>query len=46
MVTQYGRLNEFDPESDSIKAYLERVALYFTANDVDNAKRVPIPISL
>ena len=45
MATQYGRLNEFDPESDSIKAYLERVALYFTANDVDNAKRVPILLS-
>ena len=45
IATQPGRLNEFDPESDSIKAYLERVALYFTANEVDNAKRVPILLS-
>ena len=45
MDTQYGRLNEFDPESDSINAYLERVALYFTANEVDNAKPVPILLS-
>ena len=42
MATQYERLN---PKSDSIKAYLERVACYFTANEVDNAKRVPILLS-
>ena len=45
MATQYGRLNEFDPKSDSINAYLKRVALYFTANEVDNAKSVPILLS-
>ena len=45
MATQHGRLEEFHPESDSIKAYLERVTLYFTANAVDNGKRVAVLLS-
>ena len=31
MATQYGQLQEFKPDSDSIKSYLERVSLYFAA---------------
>ena len=45
MATQHGKLGEFHPESDSIKAYLERVSLYFTANDVQNAKKVSVLLS-
>ena len=45
MATPYGRLQEFRPESDSIKGYLERVSLYFTANEVTIDKRVPILLS-
>ena len=45
MATQHGRLREFHPESDTVKAYLERVALYFSANDVPNAKKVAILLS-
>ena len=45
MATQFGTLKEFQPESDSIKAYLERVELYFTANSVDEGKQVPILLS-
>ena len=45
MATQHGRLEEFHPESDSIKAYLELVTLYFTANAVDNGKRVAVLLS-
>ena len=45
MATQHGRLKEFHPESDSVKAYLERTSLYFTANDVPNAKKVAVLLS-
>ena len=45
MVTQHGRLEEFHPESDSNKAYLEHVTLYFTANAVSNDKRVAVLLS-
>ena len=45
MATQYGRLQEFKPEVESIKAYMERVDLYFVANEVDDAKQVPILLS-
>ena len=45
MATQYGQLQEFKPDSDSIKSYLERVSLYFTANDVADGKRVPVLLS-
>ena len=45
MVTQYGQLQEFKPDSDSIKSYLERVSLYFAANDVADGKRVPASLS-
>ena len=42
MATQYGRVQEFKPESDSIKAYLERVSHYFAANDIADGKKVPV----
>lgn len=45
MATRYGQLQEFQPESDSIKAYLERVALYFVANAIPDDKKVPILLS-
>ena len=45
MATQHGSLKEFHPESDSIKAYLERVTLYFTANAVDDARKVAVLLS-
>ena len=45
MATRYGQLQEFKPESDAIKAYLERVSLYFTANDVADGKKVPVLLS-
>ena len=45
MATQYGRLQEFQPETESIKAYLERADLYFMANEVNDAKKTPILLS-
>ena len=43
--TQFGTLNEFRPDNESIKNYLERVQLYFTANGVDAGKQVAILLS-
>ena len=45
MATPYGQIAAFHPESDSIKAYLERVKLYFVANKVDKDVQVPILLS-
>ena len=45
MATQFGCITEFQPATDAVKAYLERVNLYFTANDVPEAKQVPILLS-
>ena len=44
-MAQYGRLKEFDADSEPITAYLERVELFFEANDVGDGKRVPILLS-
>ena len=41
----FGTLKEFDPDAESIKTYLDRVELYFTANSVVAAKQVPILLS-
>ena len=36
----FGNLIEFDPKTDSITAYVERITLYFQANEVANGKKV------
>ena len=43
--TCHGRLIEFDVENETITAYLERVELYFDANDVVDDKQVPVLLS-
>ena len=45
MASQYGCLEKFLPESDSISSYLERVDLYFKANGIAEDKQVPILLS-
>ena len=45
MASQCGTLTEFWPESDSIKAYLERTTPYFVANSVPDDKQVAILLS-
>ena len=42
----YGRIDEFQPENDSIAAYLERVELYFSANGIVEEKQVPVFLSV
>ena len=41
-VSFLGRIDEFHSENESIAAYLERVELFFTANEVADGKRVPV----
>ena len=45
MATQYGCQKELQPDSDSVKAYLELVTLYFEANETAIAKCVTISLS-
>ena len=45
MATTFGRLQEFHPELESIKSYLERVSLYFLANSIEENKQVPVLLS-
>ena len=45
-MTSYGHIDEFRPENESIEAYLERIELYFSANDVDEEKKVSIFLSV
>ena len=40
-----GKLTEFDPRTDSITAYVERVNLYFQANEVADGKKVAVFLS-
>ena len=43
--THYGTLNNYRPDQESIKTYLDQVDLYFTANTVPDDKQVPILLS-
>ena len=43
--TRHGRLNEFYVENETVTAYMERVELYFDANDVADDKKVPVLLS-
>ena len=37
-----GRLEAFNPDLESVTVYLERVELYFSANEVKREKQVPV----
>ena len=41
----FGKLNSFQEEK-KITEYLERVELYFVANDIANKKKVPVLLSI
>ena len=45
MATKFGTLQEFQPATDTITHYLQRVELYFVANGVADEKHVPILLS-
>ena len=42
----YRRIDEFQPENESIAAYLKRVEPFFSANDIAAEKRVPVFLSV
>ena len=42
----YGKLKEFEPDNQKVSSYLERVELYFTANDIAAEKKVVILLSV
>ena len=46
MGSYFGKLEEFQTESETTVAYLERVDLFFAANDIANGKKVPVLLSV
>ena len=42
MSTTLGQLKEFHPDSDSFAAYVERVNIFFTINDIADDKRAAV----
>ena len=42
----YGTMREYDPDTESISAYLERLQLYFESNDIANAKKVSVLLTV
>ena len=42
----FGQLQEFQPESETIAAYLERASLYFQANSIAEEKQVAVFLSV
>ena len=37
---------EFNPETDSLMAYVERVKLFIQANSIEDARKVPVLLSV
>ena len=46
MAATFGQIQEFCPEIESIEAYIERVELYFEANNIDADRRVAVLLSV
>ena len=42
----FGQIQEFRPESESFAAYVERVQLFFTANDIPDEKKTAVFLSV
>ena len=41
-----GSMREFNPESEKISAYLERMTIYFSANDIAEAKQAAVLLTV
>ena len=41
-----GQVQEFNPETDSLTAYMERVKLFIQANGIEDARKVPVLLSV
>jgi len=46
MAATIGKVEEFQPKLESIVAYLERVELFFDANNIATGRRVPMFLSV
>ena len=42
----FGRLEEFNPRKETISSYLERIELYFMANEIADKKQVAVFLSV
>ena len=42
----YGQFSQFDPDQETMSAYLERVQIFFQANNIADEKQVDIFLSL
>ena len=45
-MTSYSCIKEFHPKEESIESYLERVELFFTANEVADGKKAVVFLSV
>ena len=45
-MTTLGRIDEFNPEAETITAYLERVELFFVANKVEDDRKASVLLTL
>ena len=45
-MSSYGRIKEFCPEEETTESYLERIELFFTANEIANEKKVAVFLSV
>ena len=43
---QVGQMQEFDPETETISSYIERLEMFFTANDIAEAKQVSVLLTV
>ena len=46
MAVAIGRMKEFNPDQETVTAYLERFKLYVEVNDIEDAKKVPILLTV
>ena len=46
MATNIGQPSEFDPQTESLLAYMERIQLFYRVNDIKAARQVPFLLSL
>ena len=45
-VRAIGHIGEYDPQSENISSYLERLSLYMDANSVAEERKVPVLLTV
>ena len=46
IMASFGKIGEFSPDKETISNYLERVEIFFQANEIANEKKVPVFLSI